>query len=126
MAAYVLAVTDEGKELVDALLAIAHGELPGKDGVRPRKGQVVRPAEQLKAIELLMERGWGRAFAQAGINMSVSGQVNHAHLLANWTDEELETLSGMRALLLPQGLGAPVVEGELASVDEVGNSRGAL
>jgi hypothetical protein len=122
LAGYVLEVTDDGRELVDALLSIARGDLPtlpAKDGVRPRKGQRVRPAEQLKAIELLLERGWGRALAQAGISVRVTGQVDHRLSLASWTIEELEALRDARDLLLASGYQPPelpaggIVDGEV-------------
>jgi hypothetical protein len=48
---------------VDALLSIARGVMPTvtvQEGSRPRKDQQVRPADQLKAIEMLLDRGFGR------------------------------------------------------------------
>ena len=63
LAGYVLENTDGGRELVDALLCIARGVMPNvaaQEGSRPRKGQQVRPADQLKAIEMLLDRGSGR------------------------------------------------------------------
>ena len=59
-----LEATDGGKELVDALLSIARGVMPNiaaQEGSRPRKDQQVRPADQLKAIEMLLDRGFGRS-----------------------------------------------------------------
>jgi hypothetical protein len=60
LAGYVLETTDGGKELVDALLSLVRGIMPNvavqKDS-RPRKDQQVRPADQLKAIETLLDRG---------------------------------------------------------------------
>jgi len=53
----VLETTDGGKELVDAMVSIARGVMPnvaGQEGSRPRKDQQVRPADQLKAIEMLL------------------------------------------------------------------------
>ena len=63
LADYVLETTDGGKELVDALVSIARGVMPNvpvQEGSRPRKDQQVRPADQLKAIEMLLDRGFGR------------------------------------------------------------------
>ena len=54
--------TDGGKELVDALVSIAKGVMPNvsmQERSRPRKDQQVRPADQLKAIEMLLDRGFG-------------------------------------------------------------------
>ena len=68
LAGYVLETTDGGKELVDSLLSIVRGvtpNLPVQEGSRPRKDQQVRPADQLKAIEMLLDRGFGRGFAPA-------------------------------------------------------------
>jgi hypothetical protein len=59
----VLETTDGGKELVDALVSIARGVMPNvavQKSSRPRKDQQVRPADQLKAIEMLLDRGFGR------------------------------------------------------------------
>ena len=56
LAGYVLETTDGGKELADALICIARGAVPNlaaQKGSRPRKDQQVRPADQLKAIEML-------------------------------------------------------------------------
>ena len=54
--------TDGGQELVDVLVSIARGFMPNvavQKGSRPRKDQQVRPADQLKAIEMLLDRGFG-------------------------------------------------------------------
>ena len=62
LAGYVLETTDGGKELIDSLFYLARGimpDLPMQEGSRPRKGQQVRPADQLKAIEMLLGRGFG-------------------------------------------------------------------
>ena len=70
LAGYVLETTDGGKELVDALICIARGimpDLPMQEGSRPRKDQQVRPADQLKAIEMLLDRGFGRSPQQLDI-----------------------------------------------------------
>ena len=69
LAGYVLETTDGGKELVDALVSIARGVMPNvaaQEGSRPRKDQQVRPADQLKAIEMLLDRGFGQVTAAAG------------------------------------------------------------
>jgi len=71
----VLETTDGGKELVDALVSIARGvmlNVPVPEGSRPRKDQQVRPADQLKAIEMLLDRGFGRSPQQLDIAHSVT------------------------------------------------------
>jgi len=75
LAGYVLESTGGGKELVDALVSIVRGVVPSvaaQEGSRPRKDQQVRPADQLKAIEMLLDRGFGRSPQQMDIAHSVS------------------------------------------------------
>ena len=90
LAGYVLETTDGGKELVDALVSIARGVMPNvpvQAGSRPRKDQRVRPADQLKAIERLLDRGFGRSPQQLDIAHSVSNRP-----LAHLSDETLQLL----------------------------------
>ena len=90
LAGYVLETTDGGKELVDALLSLARGIMPNmpvQEGSRPRKDQQVRPADQLKAIEMLLDRGFGRSPQQLDVAHSVSGQP-----LEHLSDETLRLL----------------------------------
>ena len=90
LAGYVLETTDGGKELVDALICIARGVMPNvavQKGSRPRKDQQVRPADQLKAIEMLLDRGFGRSPQQLDIAHSVSDRP-----LAHLSDETLRLL----------------------------------
>ena len=81
LAGYVLETTDGGKELVDALVSIARGVMPNvavQKSSRPRKDQQVRPADQLKAIEMLLDRGFGRSPQQLDIAYRVSnGPLEH-------------------------------------------------
>ena len=56
-------------------LSLARGIVPNlavQKGSRPRKDQQVRPADQLKAIEMLLDRGFGRSPQQLDIAHSVS------------------------------------------------------
>ena len=90
LAGYVLETTDGGKELVDALVSIARGTMPNvavQEGSRPRKDQQVRPAAQLKAIEMLLDRGFGRSPQQLDIAHSVTDRP-----LAHLSDETLRLL----------------------------------
>ena len=87
---YVLETTAGGKELVDTLVCIARGAMPNvpmQGGSRPRKDQQVRPADQLKAIEMLLDRGFGRSPQQLDIAHSVSDRP-----FANLSDEMLRLL----------------------------------
>ena len=90
LAGYVLETTDGGKEVVDALVSIARGVMPNvpvQGGSRPRKDQQVRPADQLKAIEMLLDRGFGRSPQQLDIAHSVSDRP-----LEHLSDETLRLL----------------------------------
>jgi hypothetical protein len=86
----VLETTDGGKELVDALVSIARGVMPNvavQKGSRPRKDQQVRPADQLKAIEMLLDRGFGRSPQQLDVAHSVTDRP-----LEHLSDETLRLL----------------------------------
>ena len=90
LAGYVLETTDGGRELVDALVSIARGVMPNvavQEDTRPRKDQQVRPADQLKAIEMLLDRGFGRSPQQLDIAHSVIDRPSE-HL----SDEALQLL----------------------------------
>ena len=90
LAGYVLETTDGGKELVDALVSIARGTMPNvavQEGSRPRKDQQVRPADQLKAIEMLLDRGFVKSPQQLDIAHSVTDRP-----LAHLSDETLRLL----------------------------------
>jgi len=109
LAGYVLESTDGGKELVDSLLSLARGIMPNvavQEGSRPRKDQQVRPADQLKAIEMLLDRGFGRSPEQLDIAHSV-------------TDRPLEHLSDETLRLLVENA-RQLEEGSGMVVDEDG------
>ena len=108
LAGYVLETTDGGKELIDTLVCIVRGDVPNvlvQEGSRPRKDQQVRPADQLKAIEMLLDRGFGRSPQQLDIAHSV-------------TDRPMEHLSDATLHLLIESAkqleeGSGVVEGQV-------------
>ena len=71
-------------------MCLARGVLPhvaAQEGSRPRKDQQVRPADQLKAIEMLLDRGFGRSPQQLDIAHSVSDRP-----FANLSDATLQLL----------------------------------
>jgi len=114
LAAYVLETTDGGKELVDALVSIARGIMPNvasQEGSRPRKDQQVRPADQLKAIEMLLDRGFGRSPQQLDVAHSVSDRP-----LEHLSDETLRLLVE-NARQLKEGNGV-VIDGDGQVVTE--------
>jgi hypothetical protein len=106
----VLETTDGGKELVDALVSIARGVMPNvavQEGSRPRKDQQVRPADQLKAIEMLLDRGFGRSPQQLDIAHSVSDRP-----LEHLSDETLRLLVE-NARQLKESSGGAIVDGSI-------------
>jgi len=114
LAGYVLETTDGGKELVDALVCIARGVMPNvaaQEGSRPRKDQQVRPADQLKAIEMLLDRGFGRSPQQLDVAHSVSSRP-----LEHLSDKTLRLLVE-NARRLEKG-GSVVVDGDGQIVTE--------
>jgi len=106
----VLETAHGGKELVDALVSIARGAMPNvsmQERSRPRKDQQVRPADQLKAIEMLLDRGFGRS-------------PQHLDIAHSVTDRPLEHLSDETLWLLVENArqlkeGSGVVEGQIAT-----------
>jgi len=108
LAGYVLETTDGGRELVDALVSIARGVMPNvavQEDTRPRKDQQVRPADQLKAIEMLLDLGFGRSPQQLDIAHSVSDRP-----FANLSDATLQLLVE-NARQLEEGSGV-VIDGD--------------
>ena len=108
LAGYVLETTEGGKELVGALICIARGAVPNlaaQKGARPRKDQQIRPADQLKAIEMLLDRGFGRSPQQLDVAHSVSDRP-----LERLSDETLRLLVE-NARQLEEGSGV-VVDGD--------------
>ena len=91
LAGYVLESADGGQELIDALVRIAGGVMPNvpvQEGSRPRKAQQAsRTADQLKAIEMLLDRGFGRSPQQLDIAHNVSSRP-----LEHLSDEDLRLL----------------------------------
>ena len=102
-----LETTDAGKELIDSLVSIARGVMPSvpvQKGSRPRKDQQVRPADQLKAIEMLLDRGFGRSPQQLDIAHSVTDRP-----LEHLSDETLRLLVE-NARQLKEGIGVVIGE----------------
>jgi ribosomal protein L32 len=61
--------------------------VPVQESSRSRKDQQVRPADQLKAIEMLLDRGCGRSPQRLDISHSVSDRP-----LEHLSDETLRLL----------------------------------
>ena len=109
-----LETTAGGRELVDALVSLARGIMPNvavQEGSRPRKDQQVRPADQLKAIEMLLDRGFGRSPQQLDVAHSVSDRP-----LKHLSDATLQLLIE-NARQLKEGNGV-VIDGDGQVVTE--------
>ena len=89
--------------LSDALVSIARGVMPNVP-VHEGQGPAVRPADQLKAIEMLLDRGFGRSPQQLDVAHSVSDRP-----LAHLSDETLQLLIE-NARQLEEGTGVVVDE----------------
>ena len=110
LARYVVETTDGGKELVDALVFFARGFMPNvpvQEGSRSSKGQQARPSDRFRAIEMLLDRGFGRSPQQLDIAHSVSDRP-----FANLSDETLRLLVES-AEQLEEGSGGAVVDGSI-------------
>ena len=82
-----------------------------QEGSRARKDQQVRPADQLKAIEMLLDRGFGRSPQQFDIAHSVTDRP-----LEHLPDETLRLLVE-NARQLKEGSGV-VIDGDGQVVTE--------
>ena len=82
-----------------------------QEGSRPRKDQQVRPADQLRAIEMLLDRGFGRSPQQLDVAHSVSDRP-----LEHLSDETLRLLVE-NARQLEEGSGV-VIDGDGQVVTE--------
>ena len=92
LANLVLESTDSGGELVAALLAIVRGELPTFPGVA--KSQVVRVSDQLKAVEILMDRAFGKE--PQHLELGGAGATKWDTVLESWTDEDMMAVVKLR------------------------------
>ena len=90
--------TDGGKHIIDVVYDLMF--------------HAKHEATRISAAEMLASRLWGRPLQE----VALSGQVNHLHLMASWSDEELEKLVAMRGILpemLPPGDEPATVEGDV-------------
>ena len=84
LAKKILFSTQNGEMLVRRLVALAQGEIDGS-----------RPSDQIRAIELLMERAYGKT-AQV---IEVEGEVVH-RAINDFSDEELRALVDLRTRII--------------------------
>ena len=96
--------------LSDALVSIARGVMPNVP-VHEGQGPAVRPADQLKAIEMLLDRGFGRSPQQLDIAHSVSDRP-----LEHLSDETLRFLLLVENARQLEGGSGVAVDGEAKEV----------
>jgi hypothetical protein len=80
LAQKILFSTQNGEMLVRRLVALAQGEIEGS-----------RPSDQIRAIELLMDRAYGKATQV----VEIEGEVVH-RAINDFSDEELRSLVELR------------------------------
>ena len=80
------------EELVKALLAVISGEVPDLPGVQ--KEQVVRVSDRLKAVEILMDRAFGKA--PQHLELGGAGASKWDDVLESWTDEDMMAVVRLR------------------------------
>ena len=93
LARKILFSTQNGEMLVKRLVALAQGEIEG-----------ARPSDQIRAIELLMERAFGKATQV----IEVEGEVVH-RAINDFSDTELRSLVDLRRR---------IIEGKASLIEE--------
>lgn len=76
-----------------ALLAVVRGEMPDVPGIK--KDRVIRISDQLRALEMLLDRGFGKAPQQVELSGHVGGSAMD-RILEGWTDEDLKAVVALR------------------------------
>ena len=80
---------------MEKLLSLARGEV-----------KRARPADQIKAIEMLFDRAYGKSVAHTDVTGDVQVGVTYRNM-DNFTDDELRELVSLRKELVTAG---PIVE----------------
>jgi hypothetical protein len=111
LAKKILEKTKDGEELVEKLLSLARGEV-----------KRARPADQLKAIEMLFDRAYGKSVAHTDVTGDVQVGVTYRNM-DNFSDDELRELVSLRKELVAAG---PIVEttGHIVDGDTTIDGRG--
>jgi hypothetical protein len=101
LAKHVRELSSDGHELVSFLFSVARGEpmhLPGQNG-KHANGRPPRPSldQRLRAVELLLDRGWGRPKETIELLEDSSAPAERRALLDHLSDDDLATLKGILA-----------------------------
>jgi hypothetical protein len=103
LAKKIIEKTKDGEELVEKLLSLARGEV-----------KRARPADQIKAIEMLFDRAYGKAVSHTDVTGDVQVGVTYRNM-DNFSDDELRELVSLRKELVAAG---PIVEAAGYIVDD--------
>ena len=103
LAKKIIEKTKDGEELVEKLLSLARGEV-----------KRARPADQIKAIEMLFDRAYGKAVTHTDVTGDVQVGVTYRNM-DNFSDDELRELVSLRKELVASG---PIVEAAGHIVDD--------
>ena len=103
LAKKILEKTKNGEELVEKLLSLARGEV-----------RRARPADQIKAIEMLFDRAFGKSVSHTDVTGDVQVGVIYRNM-DNFSDDELRELVSLRKELVAAG---PIVEAAGHIVDD--------
>jgi hypothetical protein len=110
LAAQVRHVTSNGTELAEFLLAVVRGEaIPVSPSGRTAQPQRPTLAHRLTAVEMLLNRGWGRAretLELLGDSPAQQQQMRRA-LLASLTDDERAELRTLLTRAIARTAAAP-------------------
>ncbi len=88
LAKQIRAATNNGKELLDLLLDIARGQIPGGSTAK----------EKMVAAQILLNRGWGKAPETVEV---ISRRLEPTIDVRGWSVEKLEKVRALRDLLQP-------------------------
>ncbi len=103
LAKKIIEKTKDGEELVEKLLSLARGEV-----------KRARPADQIKAIEMLFDRAYGKSVSHTDVTGDVQVGVTYRNM-DNFSDDELRELVSLRKELVAAG---PIVEAAGYTVEE--------
>ena len=111
LAKKIIEKTKDGEELVEKLLSLARGEV-----------KRARPADQIKAIEMLFDRAYGKSVSHTDVTGDVQVGVTYRNM-DNFSDDELRELVSLRKELVAAG---PIVEttGHIVDGDTTIDGRG--
>jgi hypothetical protein len=111
LARYIRQRSGDGEAFVEFLFSVMRGEpipLPATNGHR-RAGRRPSIDQQLRAVELLLDRGWGRSKEILEVHDPDAARAQRLTLFASMPTEDRDTIAGLlRKALEAQNRAAPV------------------